>query len=188
MPLILKMLLTVLMLNLLPANTSAAEIENVHFEESYTSQNKTLVLKGVSVLRYLHFIKAYAGALYMEDEVPTDQVLLDRAKRLEVEYFHALKGQDFGKATLEGLSENLDPKTLERLRPKIDYHNSLYEDVKPGDRYSLTYIPGRGTELALNGESKGIIEGADFAAAIYTLWLGPRPYDKAFRQGLMGKN
>ncbi|MBK9111219.1 MAG: chalcone isomerase family protein [Nitrospira sp.] len=56
--------------------------------------------------------------------------------------------------------------------------------MKPGDRYGLTYLPGVGTELALNGERKGIVEGADFAAAYFAIWLGPDPINEALKEGL----
>ena len=63
---------------------------------------------------------------------------------------------------------------------------ALAVDVEPGDRYTLTYIPGEGTELALNGVPRGTIAGADFAAAIFTLWLGDKPIDERFKQSLLG--
>jgi hypothetical protein len=62
----------------------------------------------------------------------------------------------------------------------------MYEDVKPGDRYSLTYIPGKGTKLALNGEHKGTIEGSEFAAALFSIWLGNKPIDKTFKKQILG--
>jgi len=65
--------------------------------------------------------------------------------------------------------------------------NFFIEDVQPGDRYSLTYIPGNGTELALNVESKGFIEGADFAAAVFSIWLGPKPISDSFKQQILGR-
>jgi hypothetical protein len=80
----------------------------------------------------------------------------------------------------------VDLETYIQLRSRIDYHNSLYEDVQPGDRYSLTYIPGKGTELALNGEPKGTIEGADFAAAVFSIWLGPEPINESFKRHILG--
>lgn len=52
--------------------------------------------------------------------------------------------------------------------------------------YSLTYIPGKGTALALNGEPKGLIEGADFAAAVFSIWLGPKPMNKSFKKQILG--
>ncbi|MGD9306309.1 MAG: chalcone isomerase family protein, partial [Desulfobacterales bacterium] len=106
-------------------------------------------------------------------------------KRLEVEYFHAIKGEDFGPATRKMIAKNVDDQTYRRLQPKIDLHTKMYEDVKPGDRYSLTYIPGRGTELALNGESKGTVEGSEFAAALFSIWLGKRPIDESFKKQIL---
>jgi nicotinate-nucleotide pyrophosphorylase len=83
------------------------------------------------------------------------------------------------------ISKNIDTQTFQRIRPQIDHHNSLYEDVQPGDRYSLTYIPGRGTELALNGKIKGIIKGADFASALFSMWLGKFPMNEPFKKQLL---
>lgn len=164
----------------------AAVIDGSRFEESLTIDNTKLDLSGIGLFRYWGF-KAYVGALYIENGYPAEEVLLDRAKRIELEYRRAIRGRDFGPATYKGLSENIDSKTIERLRTRIDYHNSLYEDVKPGDRYSLTYIPGRGTQLALNNEAKGVIEGADFASAIFSIWLGQSPLNESFKDQLLGK-
>jgi hypothetical protein len=166
----------------------ATEVENVVFDEQVMVGQQALGIKGAGVLRYMHFIKAYAGALYTQPGLAPETVLSDTPKRLEIEYFHALKGKDFGPATYKGLSNNLDAAAIERLRPRIDYHNSLYVDVQPGDRYALTYVPGVGTELALNGRPIGTIEGADFAAAIFSLWLGENPYDRQFKNALLGLN
>ena len=79
----------------------------------------------------------------------------------------------------------MDAQTYERLRSRIEYHNSMYQDVQPGDRYSLTYIPGKGTELALNGESKGVVEGDDFAAALFSIWLGSKPISESMKKELL---
>ena len=162
------------------------EIENVVFDKQVMAGQQVLEIKGAGILRYLRFIKAYAGALYAQPGLAPAAILSDTPKRLEIEYFHDLKGKDFGPATYKGLSKNLDAAAIERLRPRIDYHNSLYVDVQPGDRYALTYIPGKGTELALNGRTMGVIEGADFAAAIFSLWLGEYPYDTKFKKALLG--
>jgi hypothetical protein len=49
----------------------------------------------------------------------------------------------------------------------------------------LTYIPGKGTELALNGESKGVVEGDDFAAALFSIWLGSKPISESLKKELL---
>ncbi len=165
---------------------NAAEIEGIRFSDVYMADNTKLRLNGVGLLRYWGF-KAYVGAFYLEEGVSPDNFMSDTAKRIELEYFRSIKGKDFGPATNKSIAKNVDSKTFDRLRPQIKFHNSLYQDVQPGDRYSLTYVPGRGTELALNGEPKGIIKGAEFAAAVFSIWLGPKPMSETFKKQLLGR-
>ena len=178
-------LITITLVSSTP-NVRGAEIEGIRFENSYAMEGIRLKIQGAGLLRYLGVIKVYVGALYLEEGSSVEDVLSDKPKRLEVEYFHALKGEDFGVTTNKVIEKNTDALTLQRIRPQIDYHNSLYEDVQPGDRYSLTYIPGRGTELALNGKSKGIIKGADFSTALFSMWLGKFPMNKPFKNQWLG--
>jgi hypothetical protein len=179
-------ILTIITIVSLKPNVNGAAIEGIHFENSYETEGIHLKIQGTGLLRYLGIIKAYVGALYLEEDSSIEDVLSDKPKRLEVEYFHNIKGEDFGITTNKMIAKNTNEQTFQRIKPQIDYHNSLYEDVVPGDRYSLTYIPGRGTELALNGKTKGIIKGADFASALFSMWLGKFPMNKPFKKQLLG--
>ncbi|MCU0557492.1 MAG: chalcone isomerase family protein [Desulfobacterales bacterium] len=169
------------------AAKGSVAVEGVIFPAVYESRGQRLELKGAGLFRYMVFVKAYVGALYAVAGTHPEQILADRAKRLEVQYFHAISGADFGPVTNKAISRNVDPDVLARIRPQIDQHNALYRDVKPGDRYALTYIPGRGTELALNGEPLGVIPGAEFASAVFSIWLGPQPLSTDFKQALLGQ-
>ena len=163
----------------------AVQIENVYFPNEFATENVELKIRGTGLLRYMVFFKAYVGGLYLPEDVPSDAALSAVPKRLEVEYFHAIKGKDFGPATRKMIAKNVDDQTYQRLQPKIDLHTAMYEDVRPGDRYSLTYIPGKGTELALNGKPKGTVEGSEFAAALFSIWLGKRPIDESFKKQIL---
>jgi hypothetical protein len=72
------------------------------------------------------------------------------------------------------------------LHERIEALAGLYRDVKPGDRYALTYVPDKGTTLSLNGEPLGSIPGDDFANAVFAIWLGDKPIDVKFRNQLLG--
>ena len=170
---------------LFPSGSYAVQIEGARFTERISMEDKKLSLRGAGLLRYWGF-KAYVGAFYLEEGTAVDNALSDSAKRIEIQYMRSIKGKDFGPATVKSISKNVDSQTLKQLRTRLDYHNSLYEDVQPGDRYSLTYIPGKGTELARNGEPKGLIEGADFASAIFSIWLGSKPMNKSFKKQILG--
>lgn len=164
---------------------AAAEIEGVRFADRYQAGGVMLPLKGVGLARFLLTVKVYVAALYLGAGVPPERALADVPKRLELEYFQRIAGPDFGKAAEEVMAENVPASTLAALRPRIGRLHRLYEDVKPGDRYALTYVPGIGTELALNGVPKGVIEGDDFAAAYFAIWLGPRPISDSLKARLL---
>jgi hypothetical protein len=163
-----------------------ATIEGVVFPDTHNAGNTTLPIRGLGLLRYMVFIKVYVAALYLPEEVPSESALSDTPKRLEINYFHAITGEDFARSTDEFIARNVPSEMMGRLRTQIDRLNRLYEDVNPGDRYALTYIPGRGTELALNGEGKGVIRSPDFAAAVFSIWLGKEPVDVSLKRQLLG--
>ena len=136
-------------------------------------------------MRYRVIFKGYVAALYLGEGTRPEDVLTDVPKRLELEYFWSIAGADFGKAAEKILADNFPDAQVAPFRSRLDRLNTLYENVKPGDRYSLTYIPGVGTELALNGKPKGVIEGADFAAAYFAIWLGAKPLDASLKTQLL---
>lgn len=172
-------------LSILSPRAHALTVENVTFADSIQAGSATLPLYNAALLRYLKFIKAYVAALYLPEGVKPDQVLSDVPKRLELQYLVSIKGPDFGKGAEPTLKLNQTPAELVQLRSRIDRINSTYRDVKPGDRYALTYLPGRGTELALNGTPLTVIEGADFAAAYFGIWLGRDSIDDKLKRDLL---
>ena len=168
-------------------NALGVEIEAITFEDRCKVGDTMLEVKGVGLLRYMVFIKVYVAALYLKQGVPAEQALSDTPKRLEIHYFKSVRAEDFALSTREMIAKNVNSETLERLQPRIEEINALYEDIRPGDRYSLTYVVGKGTELALNGKPKGVIAGSDFASAMFSIWLGLRPLDKTLKESLLGE-
>ena len=168
-----------------PSHAQALTVENVTFADSIQSGPLTLPLHNAALLRYLKFIKAYVAALYLPEGVKPDKVLSDVPKRLELHYLVSIKGPDFGKGAEPTLRLNQTPAELANLRDRIDRINAIYRDVKPGDRYALTYLPGRGTELTLNGTPLTVIEGADFAAAYFGIWLGRNSINDDLKRELL---
>lgn len=164
---------------------AAVEIEGVQFPPSYKTEGVELELSCVGLMRYMYVLKGYVAGLYLAEEEHAEDVLADVPKRLELSYFWDIAGADIGDAGDKLVAQNVDAETLTRLRPQLDQIRSLYENVRPGDRYALTYVPGRGTELALNGKPKGTIPGADFARAYFAIWLGAKPIDADLKKQLL---
>ena len=168
------------------AGTQAAEIEGVHFPDQFRAAEQVLTLRGIGLVRRLVFVKLCVAGLYLEEGVPADQALSNVPKRLEMQSFRAIEGAEFAQEAEEALLKNVPPSTITALRSSIDRLHAAYEDLKPGDRYALTYVPDWGTQLELNGTPKVTIEGPDFAAAYFAIWLGPRPISTKLKAQMLG--
>lgn len=187
-----KLLRTLLLLSLVAMSGPSAAAANISvgdvtFSKTVMVTDTPLNLRGAAVLTYLSFIKAYAGALYLP-AAAGDWDAPDVPRRLELSYYRAIKAEDFDRATRKKMADNVDAAGYAALKARLDQFCALYRDVSPGDRYALNYVPGRGTELALNGSALGVIEGADFAAAVFAIWLGSDPIDADFRNALLGRS
>jgi len=168
----------------LPARASVV-IEGVAFQPTFQAGNSELDLNCVGLLRYRFVFKGYVAGLYLDKKSDRDDVMADVPKRLEISYFWNIDASAIADAGEKILADNVGAEVLASLRERLDRMRALYVDVKPGDRYALTYVPGNGTELTLNGKSLGTIEGADFAAAYFAIWFGDKPLDAGLKTQLL---
>jgi hypothetical protein len=160
-------------------------IEKAAFSRSLEVPGARLVMEGAGLFRWKYFLKVYAAAHYVGEDSKGLSADADVPRRLEIAYFVGISGKDFGKAADELLADALSPGQLAPLRERLGQLHRAYVDVKSGDRYTLTYLPNRGTELSLNGQPLALIEGADFARAYFGIWIGRRPIDAGLRDALL---
>lgn len=175
---------SILFMLLISFNVSAAEIVGVNFNETYKDQGVSMTLKGTG-LKTVVFFKAFAAGYYRNDE-ENQEDLGEFAKRIEVEYFVKIPGEKLNNFTIDTMKDNVTKEDFNALANEVDLMGEYFVDLKPGDRFSLTYIPGVGTEFAHNNEVTGIIKGNDFAKALFSVWLGDKPFDKDLRNKILG--
>lgn len=166
---------------------SAAEVDKVSFDDRLKAGDTHLQLQGCGLMYYKTVFKALAAALYIDEKADTTNPMADVPKRIEMEYFWSLKGKDIVAASDKLLTDNVPADKLERLRPAVNELHSFYRDVKPGDRYALTYMPGVGTWLTLNGKMLGVVRDPEFATTYFAIWFGEKPMDVALKDQLLGK-
>ena len=63
------------------------------------------------------------------------------------------------------------------------------EPIPSGNRLVLTYVPGTGTTVEVNGKVKGTLPGGKATAdAVLATWLGPKPGPgQDFKKAVLGK-
>jgi hypothetical protein len=114
-------------------------------------------------------------------------VFADIPMRLHLVYHRGFTAAEIVKGGDTLLARNVDAATLTALRDRLERLNATYRDVKPGDSYTLTYVPGAGTTLRLNGSALITVPGHDFAAAYFRIWLGDKPINDSLRDALLGR-
>lgn len=173
----------------IPVAVDAREIAGVQIAETIEGENGvSLNLNGVG-LRNKLFFKIYIAQLYLEKkEKNADKVLAsDSQKTMRMYFLYDEVAKDkLVAAWNEGFEGNLSKEQLTKLESRITAFNSMFETAKKGDLVSLDYIPEVGTRVVTNGALKGVIEGKDFADAMFSIWLGKKPVTTELKQSLLG--
>ena len=172
---------------LVPFAMASSVTENGEsFARSVEEAGQRYTLIGSGVFRYMIWT-AYAGAYYQLEGETQPQPLSNTPRRLELAYFHAIEASDFAEATEKTLQDTLTLYEFNQIEAPLERLNQRYRDVVPGDRYLLSWN-GEQLRLSLNGEVLIEEQSADFASAMFSIWLGEQPLDDDLRDALLGRN
>lgn len=178
-----------LTLMLSPAMALAKDVAGVSLPETVTLGAKPpLVLNGAGI-RSKFFIKVYVGALYLPTRTGDVEAVLHHTGpvAIHMHFLHSeVSKEKLVNAWNEGFDANLDAAERARLGGRIERFNELFRTVHQGDVIRLDYLPGSGTTVLINNETRGVIEGEDFMQAWLRIWLGQQPADAGLKQGLLG--
>jgi hypothetical protein len=182
--------ITMLLLLALPCGLFAAgggrALKGVTMPDSLQLYGKTLALNGMG-LRTKMIFKVYVAGLYLENASRDGMAIAasEQLKRMDLVFLRSVGGATVANAISEGFDNNA-ARELPALKERIARFGKLIPDVKKGDELDFIYRPGGGLEVQSGGKPLGVIEGKDFADALFRVWLGAKPADKALKAGLLG--
>lgn len=182
MPLLLSLML------LVPTVVSAASLAGVTLEDKVTVNGQTLVLNGLG-LRKKFFIKVYIGGLYLQAKMsnPASILASDTPRRMTMHFLYSVSKDQMCDAWEEGLTANV-PNASAEVKTAFKTLCSWMEPIPKGNRLVLTYVPGTGTTVEVNGKNKGTLPGKATADAIVSTWIGPKPaMGDDFKNAVLGK-
>lgn len=144
-----------------------------------------LALRGSDLFTWYGF-EVYWAALYVASDTAESALLnAEVSRQLSLHYQRRITAANIRKATQKTLERN-PAANVKALQARFDKLYSYYRDVKKGDQYDIVYVPDKGTTVRFNGEDLGTIEGADFAEALFGIWLSDHPIDDDLRNALKG--
>jgi outer membrane PBP1 activator LpoA protein len=174
-----------LLLFVLATPVAARDVAGVALPDTAVAEGKTLVLNGAG-LRTRFFFKVYVLGLYLERPATDAAAILgsDSIRRAELHILRSLTGDEIASAIRTAFEQNAGD-ALPRLQDRLKRLESMFPAVEAGDTIALTYVPGRGTEVVAKRQAKGVIEGKDFADALFAVWIGAKPVDPELRKALL---
>ena len=149
----------------------AAEVAGVTLPPTETVQGRQLQLAGCAAREEL-WMELYALSLYLPPGTPTD------AARIRDDGTAKLLRLD---VTYDGRVPNGLPEDwARRLRDEVsrEFMRTLrnqYNDLKGGDTVRISYVPGQGTTLAVNGTAVATRPGSELMDSMLELWIGRDP-------------
>lgn len=163
---------------------SAATSKGIRFADEVTVDGQTLTLHGIGLLKWKYIVDVYLVALYKPKDLPIEEINANIPKRLEYYFFVDMEASDFQSTGFQLMARNIGEENAQSLIKELEAFNDLYRYVAKGQRYALTYMPGKGLEMALDGKPLGLVEGDEFGSAYLTIWLGPDPVSTSLQKGM----
>jgi len=170
---------------------NARQLDDVTLPDSVTvdGTDATLQLNGMGY-RTKFVFDIYVAGLYTESRVKSRDAAqaLKGPKRVVMHMvYDEVERKKITNGWNDGFEENNSEKQLEKLQARLKTFNSYFPDLKKNDVLLFDYIPATGTRVTINGEVKGIVEGADFYTALLDVWLGEEPADDDLKDAMLGE-
>ncbi len=162
------------------------EVAGVRMPDTITLEGKTLKLNGMGLRKKVMF-KVYVAGLYLENKSNTPPTIIssDEIKQMHLHVLRSLKASQVTEAIEEGFEKNSKAQ-MGALKERLGKFSAMFSDVKERDQILMTYVPGKGTSVSIKGAEKGVVEGKDFADALFAVWLGGNPVQEDLKKALLG--
>ncbi len=160
-------------------------------EVEYDGSTSTLRATGAA-LRKKIFWKVYAAVGYIDSSVELGddpgKAIVDADAPKEI-HLRMLRDVDSKKIT-NGVNEALKKCAVvpyDDIAGEREQFLNVFGDEKlmKGDDLRMLYLPGKGLEVSVNGEVRGVIEGAGFGRSFFAIYYGDPPVDDGLKEKLL---
>ena len=152
----------------------AFTVADIEFNEEYLFGEVKIRLNAAAPMTFL-YTKMAAVGLYLEKNVKANQAFESIPKRMEFAFLQHVNREKMIRFMTEGMIRNIGSKDFEQLKKSTNILDHLFDDIKSGDRISVTYLPDVGTKIEYNGIQQEIIKGVEFANAFFSVYIGVNP-------------
>ncbi len=169
----------------LPAG--ALEIEGVKLPDTLTVGGKELRLNGAG-LRKKWIVKVYVGGLYLEAPSHDAEAIAtsDAPKAVRMVFLREVTVYQMMNAFRDGFNENYSEEEAKALKAKLRPAEKALVELQKGSVLLVSYVPGQGSTVQVEGHEPVTIPGREFGEAIFRNWIGKKPADGDLKKGMLG--
>lgn len=164
---------------LLPLLSETVEVKDHIYPKTETVFDVEWNLQGTHHFKYKIFFSIFTGAYYESTS--------GESERLVFTYTRDIEANDLRKQAMKHLTSTNSEETLSKYENLTEEIQSAYEDVRDGDRYSITVINERGTWLSRNDEVVFTTDDVAFGKWYMDIWLGTPPISEELKEALVNE-
>ncbi len=156
------------------AGALGREVSGMQVPDSVSVAGRGLRLSGAAVQRKFVF-DVYAVAMWLERPTRNagEAVSSEQVKRIQLRMLRSASRGQVAQALRSGF-ERTNPNFAE-LKDRLERLLAVIPDLKDGDNFTITYVPGQGTTLESAAGGALTLPGSDFGQAMFNIWLGSDP-------------
>jgi hypothetical protein len=128
---------------------------------------------------YTRLVSSKGGNVRPSPELYKELVWGDFGKRLDLRFVRDLSASQIQGAFREALP------TASKAR--VDQFVGYFGDIAKGQSAVIRWAPGGVLETTVAGAAKPPIADKEFAAAVFSIWLGDKPIQADIKQGLVSR-
>jgi len=184
-----KLLVVALILAAGFVSADAKVVNGVAIPDTYSACGTTLLLNGTGISTKF-MMNIYIGALYLKAKGSDGAAVAaaDEPMNVRLHIVSSLITPDrMAENTREGFTKSAGGNVGPYKAGMETFINTFKDGIKVGDKFDITYVPGKGVQVYKNGVLKTTVQGLAFKKILYGIWIGPNGIQEALRNGMLGK-
>jgi hypothetical protein len=172
---------------LLAGTAQARQVGGFTFPETVAVNNVSLLLNGAGV-RSKYFLDVYAVGLYLPEPSQNAATIIraNEVQRLRLVITSSHITRDRLTDSIEEGIRLSAGKDYPHYKPMLDeLWAALTFEVRIGDVFEFTYVPGTGTTFMRNGTQLRVLPDFRFKQVLFGIWLGENPIQKSVKAALL---
>ena len=154
------------------------------------SAGTTLVINGIGIREKL-WIDLYVAGLYLKAEIKDANKIISADEKMLIK-LHIVSGLVSSEKMSASIEESFETSTggkTEKLRTRIKTFKAIFlkKPIVEGVVFDISYVPGKGTMVYIDGKYQTTIKGLDFKKALFNIWLGKIPASEDLKKNLLNK-